>query len=151
MDAKILANQAVQIDAAGDDVTAKGGGRGVRSGERQKRGAKLFVDFGSEEGDLALVVGFVVKKSVTAHPASGYTLKRGHGEDRVFASRLLMVAEVIVASGKVEVFEADHAVGQNGIIAYEPHEMGRMGRMTWRGGLFVSFSVFRGLPAVKVF
>jgi hypothetical protein len=41
----------------------------------------------------------------------------------VFACQLLVVAEVVVAGGKVKVFEAYHCSGRIRIRAYENHEL----------------------------
>ena len=71
LDFKLSANQGVQINAGDEHITA--GGSRLSLGEVQFT-AERIKHFQREEGDLALVVLFVVEESVPANAATGDTL-----------------------------------------------------------------------------
>jgi hypothetical protein len=99
LELKLGSHELVEVEALGNDVAA--GVAGGFAGEMEF-GTKGIENLAGEEGDLALVIRLEIEETVAADAAPGDALDLLHLQGGMFAGRLLVVAEKIVAGRDVE-------------------------------------------------
>ena len=100
LDSKFHSDERIQIQTRRDDVASRDAGRLAADA---KFAAQFIKDFRCEEGDLALVIVFEIKETVTFDAASGHATNFRALDQRVFARQLALSAKKIMAGRNVKV------------------------------------------------
>ncbi len=104
MDCKFPADEAVELDAAGDDVASKDRWRPIPDVEAS---AQFLVDFVCEKRDLAFVVRLEIEKPVPFDAASGPAMQVVLFHHGMFARWSPVMTKKIVTGRQVEVLDPD--------------------------------------------
>ena len=96
---KVLADQAVEIATAREDITPDSVGRAMVNFER---GAQLLENFERKKCDLPLVIFFEIEVAVTANAAAGDAFDARNLNRRVRVGHAFVMSDKIVPGRNVE-------------------------------------------------
>ena len=96
---KVLADQAVEIDTAREDITPDSAGRAMVNFER---GAQLLKNLERKKCDLPLVIFFEIEVAVTANAAAGDAFDARNLNRRVRVGHAFVMSDKIVPGRNAE-------------------------------------------------
>jgi len=102
---ELLPDQLIQIDAFSDGIPPDQPRRTI---PKFHRATKMMKDFQSEKCDLTFVTFFVVEKTVAANAVTGHAVDYGNLQNRIIVRFPPMMAEKVVARGKVKMTDFHH-------------------------------------------